>query len=242
MKNFALIFALSFSSMAFALVNTPEADLKEELFIATSKDHKVLGYKKARVVMFNNLDIQKDDKGLFNKDVYCLVKYYRLQSEDLSTDVLPDHNIVNTEHTWPQSKFSDEFNEEMQKSDLHHLYPTGNKINSQRGNFPFGNVVSTKKTVCAEGKLVNPVGGLSMDMFFEPMDEHKGNVARSIFYFSIRYKMPVDNLQETFLKFWNLLDSVDAAEKTRHEGIVKAQGNRNPFIDRPELILKIADF
>ena len=79
-------------------------------------------------------------------------------------------------------------------------------------------------------------------MFFEPMDVHKGNVARSILYFSIRYKMPIDNLQETFLKFWNLLDPVDAAEKARHEGIAKVQGNRNPFIDRPELALEIADF
>lgn len=242
MKNLTLLFALSFSSMALAFTNSPDVDLKEELFVAAGQGHKVLGYKKARVVMFNKLDLQQDEQGFFNKDVYCLVKYYRGANEDFSTDVLPDHNIVNTEHTWPQSKFTDDFNEEMQKSDLHHLYPTGNKINAQRGNFWFANVVSTKKTACAEGKLGVPVGNVSTNLYFEPMDEHKGNLARSMFYFSIRYKVPMDNLQEVFLKFWNLLDPVDEAEKARHEGIVAAQGNRNPFIDRPELVLEIADF
>ena len=35
---------------------------------------------------------------------------------------------------------------------------------------------------------------------FEPPAEHKGNVARAIFYFSVRYKMKVTPTQEAFLK------------------------------------------
>jgi endonuclease I len=38
------------------------------------------------------------------------------------------------------------------------------------------------------------------------------------------------------------MDPIDEAEKTRHEIIAKYQKVRNPFIDFPELVEKIADF
>jgi len=236
MKTLIFLLAVTYSSFSPA-----EITLRESLFDSVSKEHKGVGYKKARVILFNKLHLEKDENGYYNKDVYCQLKMYRNADDDFETDVIPDHTVVNTEHTWPQSKFTEAFPDETQKADLHHLFPTGAKINSQRGNYPFANVVVTRNTVCPQGKLGKPIG-FGEGIFFEPVDEHKGNVARALFYFSVRYQAPIDSLQEVFLRFWHMLDPVDDAEKVRNEEIAKYQKNRNPFIDRPELVLEILDF
>jgi endonuclease I len=75
-----------------------------------------------------------------------------------------------------------------------------------------------------------------------PPAAHRGNVARAMFYFSIRYNHKLDSAQESALKQWHKADPVDACEKKRNEGICKLQGNRNPFIDRPDFVDKISDF
>jgi endonuclease I len=77
---------------------------------------------------------------------------------------------------------------------------------------------------------------------FEPPTVHKGRVARALFYFSVRYDIPLDPEEEAYLKKWNAEQPVDQEEITRNEEIYKAQGNRNPFIDYPELASLIADF
>ena len=79
-------------------------------------------------------------------------------------------------------------------------------------------------------------------MGFEPPDSHKGNVARAMFYFSMRYNMRIDPVQEKFLKKWNKLDPIDAAERLRNRRIKDIQGNSNPFIDDPFLADRISDF
>ncbi|RYZ68005.1 MAG: nuclease, partial [Proteobacteria bacterium] len=78
--------------------------------------------------------------------------------------------------------------------------------------------------------------------FFEPPDAHKGNVARALFYFSVRYNIKIDPIEENFLKAWNKADPVDQEESGRNEAIMKIQGNRNPFVDFPELADSIGDF
>ena len=40
---------------------------------------------------------------------------------------------------------------------------------------------------------------------------------------------------------WHEADPVDDLERRRHERIVEAQGNRNPFIDRPKFAVAIWD-
>ena len=48
--------------------------------------------------------------------------------------------------------------------------------------------------------------------------------------------------QQTFLKKWNDQDPVDDAELIRNNEIEKLQGNRNPFIDFPNLAQDISSF
>ncbi|MNU05579.1 Extracellular ribonuclease precursor [compost metagenome] len=41
---------------------------------------------------------------------------------------------------------------------------------------------------------------------------------------------------------WHQADPVSAAEKARNEAIYRLQGNRNPFVDRPEFVKRIGKF
>ena len=77
---------------------------------------------------------------------------------------------------------------------------------------------------------------------FEPPAEHRGNVARAMFYFSAVYKKHIDPAQETVLKKWNLEDPPDAAELERNSAVERIQRNRNPFVDDFTLANDIRDF
>ena len=48
--------------------------------------------------------------------------------------------------------------------------------------------------------------------------------------------------QEAFLRKWNDEDPVDDAEMERNNQIEKLQGDRNPFIDFPNLVDEIKEF
>ena len=62
------------------------------------------------------------------------------------------------------------------------------------------------------------------------------------FYFSVRYKLPIDATQEETLRQWSKDDPVTAEDVARNDAIEKEQGDRNPFIDFPELAEQISDF
>ena len=216
-------------------------DLKSELQHQSAAQQISLSYNEARVKLFNVIDLKKDTNGAFFMDVYCAVKFYHYKAGETIGTKLPDPKFMNTEHTWPQSKFSKSFPENTQKTDLHHLYPAGSKINSERGNLPFAEVNSVGSISCQNSQRGKPISTNS-GSFFEPPTEHKGNVARSMFYFSTRYKMPIDPVQEYFLRQWHILDPIDANEKARHEIISQIQNNRNPYIDDPGLVNQVLDF
>ncbi len=242
-----LLYSLLLLSISIPALARPvfPGELKDELHKATAEGHRSLDYKSARIKMFNILYLEQDEQGFYNKDVYCTTKHYRASATEAAPTIeLPDHTVMNTEHTWPQSRFSTEFNDEVQKTDLHHLYPTFSKINAERGNYQFAEVgveTNRKPLSCAVSKLGNPKG-YGQGVFFEPHQSHKGNVARALFYFSIRYKLPIAPVEEIFLKYWHMIDPVDPEESRRNELISTIQNNRNPFIDRPELVLQISDF
>lgn len=203
---------------------------------ATSKGHRTLGYDKARDFILAEFYLVNENGHYAVKDVYCEKEF-----ATAGPHKLPDNTKINVEHTWPQSRFTKSFSKEMQKSDLHHLFPTDSEMNSTRGNFPFGEVSQDQKELkCDTVRFGFTSRGKQLT--FEPPTAHKGNVARALFYFSVRYNMPIDTEQEAFLKKWHEEDPADPVEIERNEEIFKLQGNRNPFIDYPELVGKISDF
>lgn len=203
---------------------------------ATCYRHTVVGYDRARTIMFGELDMQKDAQGMFVIDVYCGRKIYYQNVSDISSM----GSNVNIEHTWPQSKFNGNYPKEMQKSDMHHLYPTDSQANATRGNSPFGLVAAFSDR---SGSGCSAKFGLvdNQDVYTPPAN-HRGNVARALFYFSMHYNLGIDKTQEMILREWHKVDPVDAAEIRRHEIIAKYQKVRNPFVDHPETVEKVSDF
>ncbi len=205
---------------------------------------KPLDYTLARVIIMGNLHLIRGEDGNYAvRDVYC--------SKDRSSSdfrksppapgVVPDNRVVNVEHTWPQSRFNGRFSDDMQKADLHHLFPTDSKINAIRGNNIFGEVSHDLIDLrCTESRF--GLGTAGAEEVFEPPQDHKGNVARALFYFSIRYDLPIDDREEVVLRKWHREDPVDAEEMRRNEEIYRIQTNRNPFVDFAHLADKIADF
>ena len=152
----------------------------------------------------------------------------------------------NREHIWAKSHgFPDR--SQMAYTDAHHLRPADISINATRSNFDF-----------AEGGIsLNEAPANRYDetlRTWEPRDEVKGDVARMMFYMDIRYEgATADNTPDLILvdrvgtengtpEFgklctlyqWHLTDPVDAVERKRNNTIYEYQGNRNPFIDRPD--------
>ena len=69
----------------------------------------------------------------------------------------------------------------------------------------------------------------SGQMVFQPHPERAGDVARMIFYFSIRWGRSIDRTEASILRQWHLSDPVSARERERNDRTEAAQGNRNPL-------------
>ncbi|NQX80206.1 MAG: endonuclease [Hyphomicrobiaceae bacterium] len=193
--------------------------------------HKVLAYNKLWHALPNIYAIKTNNS--------MLTLFYTNRVIDKSNRVVKDkRNGWNREHLWPQSRGSKLL---PMKSDLHHIRPVDASVNRSRSNLDFG--AGTKP----EGEAPNTFLG---KVTFEPRDAIKGDIARSMFYMDVRYEgkdnepdlqlvkkiqtrkgTRVGNLCQ--LLIWHKTDPVDDIEYTRHERIVKIQGNRNPFIDTP---------
>ncbi len=223
-----------------------EKPSKEAIYKIMTLNNKPtsISYEQARVQLFNKLHLLKSNKGYFIRDVYCERDMY---APDLGGQVgpnqIPNHTLMNIEHTWPQSRFSNQFSKDTQKTDLHHLFPSNSHTNSQRGNLMFAEVNSNVTPHnCDPSKL----GSAQLDndgkVYFEPAPDHRGNVARALFYFSVRYKSIITPTEEFYLRKWHEEDPVDKAEIERHEKIYSIQNVRNPFIDYPQLVGELDNF
>ena len=148
----------------------------------------------------------------------------------------------NREHVWAKSH-GDFGTSTGPGTDVHHLRPTDVSVNSTRGNKDFDTGGSP---------VAQAPGSLTDADSFEPRDADKGDVARMIFYMSVRYEggdgfadLEADDAVSSgtaprhgrlsVLLQWNEQDPPSAFEQRRNERIHESwQGNRNPFIDHPE--------
>ena len=162
------------------------------------KPHQWLSYADARDELYDNIDKYADSLS----GVYSGYTIYMDPTEDPSTWAF-DHGI-NCEHTWPQSKGAEE---EPARSDMHHLYPTRANVNSARGNMPFGE--NPDELTDSWWRLdydlhfipdshIDEYSEKRNNHVFEPREDHKGNVARSMFYFYTMYKDEADAADPNF--------------------------------------------
>ncbi len=152
-------------------------------------------------------------------------------------------DCYNREHSFPKSWFGGEV--EPMYTDLFHLYPTDGYVNNRRGNFPFG-VTNSPSWTSSNGSKVGPCSSPGYSgTVFEPVDEYKGDFARSLLYMAVRYygedsAWPGSDMTKgaeplpwalDLLAEWSKNDPVSQKEADRNDSIYAVQGNRNPFID-----------
>jgi endonuclease I len=160
----------------------------------------------------------------------------------------------NREHIWPKSHgFPNP--SDTAYTDLHHLRPADRSVNSARNtrSFHLG-----ERIYLDNGNTVPTPSKTHSELWcWEPPDEVKGDIARMIFYMAVRYEGPDYDLEvvdevlprnyqlphigklSTLLE-WHHQDPVDEWEISRNEIIFSNyQGNRNPFIDYPDWVMKI---
>ncbi len=157
-------------------------------------------------------------------------------------------DCYNREHSLPASWFNDG---SPMYTDLFHLYPTDGYVNNRRSNYPFGRVGNATWTSLNGGKLGQSNYPGYSGTVFEPIDEYKGDFARTYFYMVTRYYNVVQNWSSAMLSNtqfpafsewalnllleWHQNDPVSQKEVDRNNTVYSDyQGNRNPFIDRPE--------
>lgn len=211
------------SAQLDSLKQLSNSEVKKTVSSWATLTHKPITYKVANLALFTNLDNHQGSVSSVYSPSDCLV-----------TDIVPSPKLMNIEHTWPQSEGANG----IAKSDLHHLYVTTSSTNSIRSSLPFCNVTIVKWSADQSKRGLNSFG----EHCFEPPAAHKGNVARALFYFSIRYNFPIENHQESYLRLWNKEDPVDAADLVRDQNISKLQGNNNPFVTTQDLVDFISDF
>lgn len=182
-------------------------------------------------------------------DMYSNVKFtFR---SDQCGNYKKEGDCYNREHSIPKSWFN---KSSPMVTDLVHLVPTDGYVNGRRGNYPFGEVSSPTYTSGNGSKLGKSALSSYNGTVFEPIDEYKGDFARIYMYFVTCYQDKnlfygqgsstfrkvgsyaafTDYAKELFLS-WNELDPISEKEINRNNGIERCQGNRNPFVDIPEL-------
>jgi len=154
-------------------------------------------------------------------------------------------DCYNREHSFPRSWFGGEV--APMNTELFQVYPTDGYVNGKRGNYPYGEVNNASWTSQNGSKLGNCVSPGYSGTVFEPIDEYKGDFARTYFYMATRYLGEDSNwpgspmVNGAQLKAWalNMLfewhqnDPVSEKEINRNNEVYDIQNNRNPFIDVP---------
>ena len=208
-------------------------------FVYTNyKTTSTLGYTNARDTLYSIIDLHNDSL------LTCVYTGFTIAldpSLDPSTDAY--QMGINCEHTWPQSMGADS---EPQKSDMHHLFPCKDNVNSSRGNDPYAEIPDqdTEKwfrldyyqtTIPTE--FIDEYAEKENDapQSFEPREDHKGDAARAMFYFYAIYNDVANinfwNVQKDVLLLWHYNDPVDLWEYNRSNQIATYQDDiPNPFV------------
>ena len=157
----------------------------------------------------------------------------------------------NREHTWPQSKGADK--DTPMGHDMQSVRPTSTAVNSDRGNTAYGE----------SNKFYDPDDVSINNSYYKKtnLGSYRGDAARVIVYDYAVYgadksghknnlymgnaqllnKLGTSGVFESIdiLLKWHMQDPPSLTEVVRNDGGENYQGNRNPFIDYPELAIQM---
>jgi len=256
-------------------------DLKTELFNLI-KDHTSVSYNSIWG-HFENTDTYTANNEVYAWDMYTsppvspglipIIFPYNnplYQCSDIQ-NVMQPGECYDREHSFPKSYWGGgDLAADTMYRDLFHIYPGDGYINrTVKSDLPFGEVdpmlIDDK---VGNGALKGPskieIPGYSDDpnnKVFEPIDEYKGDFARTYFYMATRYENRIADwetesdkgdlimngtsfpcYEDWFLEMlirWHEQDTVSQKERDRNDAACGIQGNRNPFIDNEDYVDRI---
>ncbi len=266
-----LVFAItvSFAQIPTGYYDSAEgktgSELKTALYNIISS-HTNIGYDGLwELYKFSDIDHYYENDGtildMYSENPAGTDPYNYTPGSDQCGNYSGEGSCYNREHSFPKSWFNDA---NPMYSDAFHIYPTDGKVNGQRSNYPYGEVDNptwTSLNGCKLGPCSYP--GYTGTVF-EPIDEFKGDLARTYFYMATCYENEIASWESNssnsdavlngtsfpcfeswFLNMlleWNAQDPVSQREIDRNNAIYYgdngnyAQGNRNPYIDHPEWV------
>mmetsp|Transcript_665 Transcript_665/g.1604 ORF Transcript_665/g.1604 Transcript_665/m.1604 type:complete len:702 (-) Transcript_665:416-2521(-) len=161
----------------------------------------------------------------------------------------------NREHIWSRSRGVGDSGAD--NTDLHHMRPADCNVNSVRSNKYFAQcgTVDALSSCTSPAHTEAAVDTQKDTKSFLPPASKRGDVARAILYMDLRYDGDDPNTENLVvsdcpedvpngagmgylsqLLQWHLDDPPDEGERSRNEEVcANWQGNRNPFVDYPEL-------
>lgn len=184
--------------------------------------------------------------------------YVHLIYKQIDVPAFPHGNSTtwNREHLWPKSRGVSTRGADY--TDIHHLRPADWNVNSARNKLLFGECgVARPIADCTTPAHSEAPGTADDGRIFQPPASVQGDIARALFYMAIRYNGQEsgtddliltdcpneddDNVNEMAYKSvllkWHEEDPVDDAEAARNSRACQRwQGNRNVFVDFPELV------
>jgi endonuclease I len=156
----------------------------------------------------------------------------------------------NRKHLWPVSLGIDEDGPDY--TDIHHIRPADWNVNSACGNKYFGNCgIFDVITDCRQPAHMEAAADTEADgVIFTPSFAERGDIARAIFYMDLRYShLTLSDCPDmltnamayrSILLKWHQEDPPTDTERQRNDGVAcRWQGNRNVFVDYPELVLDL---
>lgn len=235
-------FSIQFSQAQFGHESVFPDLTGDELKTALVDNYRtntVLSYSDARDTFMRNIDA-------VNNVLECVYTGYKITldpNEDPTTDAFSQG--INTEHTYPRSKGALEGTNAY--SDMHHLFPTRERANSDRGSLILAEVPDNQTDKWYfDDDITTNIPSQNIDLYselltnnsFEPREKHKGDVARAYFYFYTMYQSQADNEAPNFFELqretmcnWHFQDPVDEKEWNRNIKIAPYQDDKkNPFI------------
>ena len=265
MKKKVIFLFLACAGFATAAESTclyPELDGKKGKDILAElhnriADHDVLTYDQVRADKAK-VDLRADGT-VWDMYSSCTFETYDYcGGNNYNTTIECD--CYNREHVVPQSWWNND-NTQPMRTDLYNVIPTDNATNQQRGAWAYGEVAGepewSNDLGSKFGETYTYTGGKNKKVF-EPADQYKGDFARILFYMLTcyhdknftqagqgyrmftysAYTATADFTSQalTLLLKWHRADAVSEKEQKRNDAVERKQGNRNPFVDEPDLV------
>ena len=225
-----------------------------------------LGYATARDVLYETID--KDPMNMELKGIYTGFTIIMDYATDPDASVHAFNLGINAEHAYPQSMGAmDEPNRsdmhslfpakdnvnssrnncpfaEIDDPDTDSWYVLDTELNST----PSTDIDDYSEK---DNDAVAPLLAVDQQCSFEPRERKKGDIARAVFYFYTIYNTTNVNTYTAYanedffntmkgtLIQWHFQDPVDQNEIDRNSRVKAQQGNDNPFIIDPSLVMRL---